>query len=50
MVAGNSKILEQAQKSANMLSQQVKGLDGNERPDARETEVSRPNKRKITGQ
>ena len=35
MVAGNSKILEQAQKSANMLSQQVKGLDGNERPDAR---------------
>ena len=33
LMAGNSKILEQAQKSANMLSQQVKGLDGNERPD-----------------
>jgi hypothetical protein len=32
MVAGNSKILEQAQKSAKVLSQQVQGLNGNERP------------------
>jgi hypothetical protein len=32
MIAGNSKILEQAQKSANMFSQQVQGLNGNQRP------------------
>ena len=32
MMAGNSKILEQAQKSANMFSQQVQGLNGNQRP------------------
>jgi len=32
MMAGNSKILEQAQKSANMLNQQVQGLNGNQRP------------------
>jgi len=32
MMSGNSKILEQAQKSANMFSQQVQGLNGNQRP------------------
>jgi len=32
MMAGQSKILEQAQKSANMFSQQVQGLNGNQRP------------------
>jgi hypothetical protein len=32
MMANNSKILEQAQKSANMFSQQVQGLDGKQRP------------------
>tara|TARA_R100001015_G_C4490483_1_gene68194 strand:- start:232 stop:624 length:393 start_codon:yes stop_codon:yes gene_type:complete len=32
MLAGESKILEQAQKSANMFSQQVQGLNGNQRP------------------
>jgi hypothetical protein len=32
IMAGNSKILEQAQKSANMFSQQVQNLNGNQRP------------------
>ena len=32
LIAGESKILEQAQKSANMFSQQVQGLNGNQRP------------------
>jgi hypothetical protein len=32
MMANQSKILEQAQKSANMFSQQVQGLNGNQRP------------------
>jgi hypothetical protein len=32
IVAGNSKILEQAQKSASMLGKQVQGLNGNQRP------------------
>ena len=32
MMANESKILEQAQKSANIFSQQVKGTDGNQRP------------------
>jgi hypothetical protein len=32
MMASNSKILEQAQKSANMFTQQVQGLNGNQRP------------------
>ena len=32
IVAGNSKILEQAQKSASMISKQVQGLNGNQRP------------------
>ena len=51
MVAGNSKILEQAQKSANMLSQQVKGLDGNERPDAQGNgSKPLPTSETITGQ
>jgi hypothetical protein len=31
IVAGNSKILEQAQKSASMLGKQVQGLNGNQR-------------------
>ena len=37
IVAGNSKILEQAQKSASMLGKQVQGLNGNQRPG---TEIS----------
>ena len=32
LIAGESKILEQAQKSANMFTQQVQGLNGNQRP------------------
>ena len=32
MVAGDNKILEQATKSTNMFSQQVQGLNGNQRP------------------
>ena len=32
IMAGNSEILEQAQKSANMFSQQVQNLNGNQRP------------------
>ena len=32
MMANQSKILEQAQKSANMFTQQVQGLNGNQRP------------------
>ena len=38
MMSSNSKILEQAQKSANMFSQQVQGLNGNQRPG---TEIGR---------
>ena len=38
IMSGNSKILEQAQKSANMFSQQVQNLNGNQRPSQ---EVSR---------
>ena len=37
MVAGNSKILEQAQKAGNMLDKQVQGLNGNQRPNAEGT-------------
>ena len=32
MMASDTKILEQAQKSANIFSQQVQGLNGNQRP------------------
>ena len=32
MMATDTKILEQAQKSANMFSKQVQGLDENQRP------------------
>ena len=32
MVAGDNKILEQATKSTNMFSQQLQGLNGNQRP------------------
>jgi hypothetical protein len=32
MMASDTKIIEQAQKSANMFSQQVQGLNGNQRP------------------
>ena len=32
MMAGENKILEQATKSTNMFSQQVQGLNGNQRP------------------
>ena len=32
MMANQTKILEQAQKSANMFTQQVQGLNGNQRP------------------
>jgi DNA anti-recombination protein RmuC len=32
MMASDTKILEQAQKSANMFSKQVQGLDENQRP------------------
>ena len=30
IVSSNNKILEQAQKSANMLSRQIQGIDGSE--------------------
>jgi hypothetical protein len=32
MVAGDNKILEQAAKSTNMFGEQLKGINGNERP------------------
>jgi DNA anti-recombination protein RmuC len=32
MMANDSKILEKAQQSANMFSQQLQGLNGNQRP------------------
>jgi hypothetical protein len=38
MMASDTKIIEQAQKSANMFSQQVQGLNGNQRPG---TEIGR---------
>jgi len=32
MMSGNNKILEQAQKAGNLLDEQLKGLNGNQRP------------------
>ena len=49
IMAGNSKILEQAQKSANMFSQQVQNLNGNQRPsqEIRRSQPIQPGKTDI---